>query len=222
MAKKMSTGKVVALALCLIVGAGSIAALARGRDKDDEKDKGTGTHVCSFEESNVCSCGERQEEILLSDVKVGMDLSGYALRIAVSKEEFDEIFLRESGDLYDYGLAIFSIYGEGFYIASIGEGIEYGVLDESSGSPATELLIHNDTSTGYVIPNGSIVNNVDFSGDYLDYFEFYYEGLSETAAVLYSMKETTAQADAPANESIFDDILVEDGAESFGEWTTLF
>ena len=80
MAKKMSTGKVVALALCVIVGAGSIAALARGRDKDEDEVKEP-AHVHDFSETNICAdCGERQAEILFADVKEGMDLSGYTLR----------------------------------------------------------------------------------------------------------------------------------------------
>ena len=96
MAKKKNVGKVVAIALLAVVGFGSVSAILHGRDKDEEKDKGTETHVCSFKESNVCSCGERQETILFSDVKVGMDLSGYALRLSVSEDEFLSFFIHIS------------------------------------------------------------------------------------------------------------------------------
>ena len=150
MAKKMSTGKVVALALCLIVGAGSIAALARGRDKDEEKEP---AHVHDFTTSKICSCGEAHT-ISLSDVEVGTDLSGYSLRLTISEEEFEQKFYKQT-DVDWWGLNVYGDDHDQFVFSEDGappfmqlDGLGFYVVDNSSGTPVEKYLFSAESKGG--------------------------------------------------------------------------
>lgn len=203
MAKKMSTGKIVALALCVIVGAGSIAALARGRDKDEEKEP---AHVHSYAESNVCSCGERQETILLSDVKVGMDLSGYSVRLTIPKEEFEErcvglTYPDDPGGGYSFvGLSgkFYTIYfmkseSDNYNLMfDCAAGIT--MINSSSGTMQEIPILSIGSSDGSVTLDSTVVLDKRFSSvkeiqkqeeglediEAFSCIEFYYVGLPET------------------------------------------
>lgn len=225
MAKKMSTGKVVALALCVIVGAGSIAAFARGRDKDDEKDKGTGTHVCSFEESNVCSCGERQETILLSEVKVGMDLSGYTIRYSVNWEEFsshlsDGSLKTKDGETVPQVTIVTTSHTMSFE--------DCYVFDDGKGGAFLEWENESSFDSGcdIVFPEGEKITAIPEMAAFEEYpmelFEFYYVGLPESNSMKYE-RQTRMRNNSVVDTS-FEDVpfLIVDGIKDDNTWTPIY
>lgn len=221
MAKKTNGLKIVGIALLAIIGLGSISALARNKDKDEDK------HVHDYTQTNVCSCGERQEEILLSDVKVGMDLSGYAARITVGVEEFNEVFYSQS--IYNYSPIILYIKGQNFEIYTLVDTIVFAHNFNEQGRPTDEeQLIVGASSTDFIIPNGSIVENVNASGEYLDYFEFYYVG-EAPAPASYALpkgkaaqKEPQVETSAPEKETEDFGCVGNELPENSDLWTTLF
>ena len=83
MAKKLSIGKIVLIGVAAVITLGSVSALLHGRDEKEDE------HVHDFGTSIVCDCGEHKQEVLLSEVAEGMDLTGYSLRSRVSEEEFN-------------------------------------------------------------------------------------------------------------------------------------
>ena len=216
MAKKTNGLKIVGIALLAIVGFGSLSALARNKDKDEDK------HVHDFSETNICAdCGERQEEILLSDVKVGMDLSGYAMRYTVDWEEFSSHLNFENYLLNSQGetVAQCSIQLQNNYSISFEETM---VFVSGAGGALLEWQDGEDAFyyEQYPLDNGSIITEIslDFDNYPLELFEFYYVGLDEMpAAVSYSMR-----AETQASESVFDEILVKEGSKTCGEWSPLY
>ena len=132
-----------------------------------------------YDEEHICvNCGD-DGTISMKDIQVGVDLSGYAMRLTVSEEEFNEVF-SQSG-VYNYSPITLSIKGQNFEINTMAEAIAVAYNFNEQGRPADEeQLILGASSTGFVIPNGCIVEEVNVSGQYLDYFEFYYVGLPET------------------------------------------
>ena len=184
MAKKTNGMKIMGIALLAIIGLGSISALARNKDKDEDK------HVHDFSETNICAdCGERQEEILFSDVKVGMDLSGYSVRLTISEEEFAERFIIDKGNnmyhLKEYGL------GEGSYTIKFNNDKPLINADTcvyyDDGSLPVELISVSGkgvTTTDTVLSERfSLVTSIQDTahadgtiGEVLSYIEFYYVG----------------------------------------------
>lgn len=225
MAKKMSTGKVVALALCVIVGAGSIAAFARGRDKDEEKEP---AHVHSYTESNVCSCGERQETILFSDVKVGMDLSGYMVELAVEEGEMKEIL----GDSPLMCEAIDFFKGYRYHMTTTIGVVELHYLTHTveDVTPPGYPMMLMDLCDG--VDNKEVVLPEDFivteTGEYrqeFDAFKLSYVGDSGASAVSFVLpsRETVREKSIVLNKEEFgslENTIPSDSEEV--EWTTLF
>ena len=227
MAKKMSTGKVVALALCVIVGAGSIAALARGRDKDDEKEP---AHVHDFSETNICAdCGERQETILFSDVKVGRDLSGYSVRLTISEEEFAERFVHDEGS----GIYFVKEYESGSYTISFNNdkpliNVDTGVFYVEDTSPVYLITVSGEsvTTTDIVLSErfGLVTSIRDYThadgtiGEALSYIEFYYVGLEPTSAA-YARKSAFPASSSDALDGA--NIVLTDKNDS-EYWTPFF
>ena len=93
MAKKLSIGKIVLIGVGVVITLGSVSALLHGRDEKEDE------HVHDFGTSLVCECGERKQELLVSEVEVGMDLTGYDLQLAVSNNEFLEYITENGGFL---------------------------------------------------------------------------------------------------------------------------
>lgn len=233
MAKKMSTGKVVALALCVIVGAGSIAALARGRDKDDEKEP---AHVHDFSETNICAdCGERQESILFTDVKVGMDLSGYSVRLTIPKEEFEEqyVVLASSGNFtfvgYEEDPSPWIDFNEDETVKLYaGAGVTAWELDVETEIPKNENIISFDETGKLVMSNlvlderfSNVYSITDhFVKDVLKMVEFYYVGLEEATATAARF----ANKRAPKTETVsfWDSVNVSMAGVKCSEWTPIF
>ena len=233
MAKKMSTGKIVALALCVIVGAGSIAAHARGRDKDEKKEP---AHVHDFSETNICAdCGERQETILFTDVKVGMDLSGYSVRLTIPKEEFEENYVKPIVGTDMFGFAGYEedpsawigFNEEGTVKIYAGAGVAAWGLDVETEIPKTEDIISLDETGKLVISN--LVLDERFSNvysieddnvkDVLKMVEFYYVGLEEATAT--AARFANKRAPKTQTVSFWDSVNVSMAAEE-SEWTPFF
>ncbi len=232
MAKKTNVGKVVAIALLAVVGLGSVAAIVHGRDKDEEKDKGTETHVCSFEESNVCSCGERQETILFSDVKEGMDLSGYSLRLTISEEEAAEKLVDDGHGVYafDWGSNVVTIsFSDERYKMIIGGSMYINYLEdpEEYYFVTTNLIYARGDSKEVVVEDvvlderaSSIVDIVQ-TGDEIEiysYVEFYYVGLPEILPD--SQNESAVASNSAVDEFDFGSITTVVADEK--EWTEHF
>ncbi len=192
MAKKTNGLKIVGIALLAIIGLGSISALVRNKDKDEDK------HVHDFSQTNICAdCGERQETILVSEVKEGMDLTGYSVRLTVSEEEFTDLV---NSNISSLGGNI--RLGSEARIDFSGFGFVFSFNLEKATPDHFNFISHSDSLysvTGALIPEGyPVISEIALNDECAEIYsciEFYYVGTQEATAdpATYSMRrEPTA------------------------------
>lgn len=152
-----------------------------------------------FSQTNICAdCGERQETILLSELKESMDLSGYSIRLNISEKEFEENFVSLDDPLdpapaycvtglgFDSFVITFMKFGFDEYSLSLDIGYGIALYDFSTGSLQKIPAISIDPDDGSVLTHNPIIldercSSIRFieggSAEALDYIEFYYVGL---------------------------------------------
>ena len=132
--------------------------------------------------------------IAVTDVKEGMDLTGYALQLRGDKEEFAQICLEEGYDLSTFRIVFtesFVHHGDELYPFEIKGNFDFIQLQNGSDYPSLYDIFVNgivtddlndkeyfsNEATGYVLPAGlGVVSSVEL-GKYADWFEFVYVGL---------------------------------------------
>lgn len=241
MAKK-NVGKVVAIALLAIVGLGSVAAIARNREGEEEK------HVHEYGASLVCECGERQEgEILFSDVKAGMYLTGYSVRLVGTEEEFKEYLDASDRSTWDIKICFekeFPYPMDGMTRAQMTVNETWAVLfapDEPEYYPYHYyewltgsdgfIPMFEDEGWDYAIPSdfGKVLSVSGLDSELANHFKWVYVGFegespasssnTENTATSFSMRETPTQEniDFWAGKSIYTVTALEGD-----EWTRYF
>lgn len=145
------------------------------------------------DENGDCElCGKENAVISLSDVKEGMDLSGYKMRYTVSQEEF----LSKATKIGDDTDAVYSLFssdttgsfliyfGEGFYTVNGGPfciDSDYHSVSLLCWEYMADFNMYGEGCDENILPAGSIVSSIEKSSNYpTTLFEFYYVGLPET------------------------------------------
>lgn len=198
---KMKWYQVALVALGVVVVAGSAASILK--DKNDAKEE---KHVHDFTTSNYCKCGERQEEILLKDVKAGMDLTGYDLQLAVSEAAFNEYITENSGFLPSNYTVIFENTYDSAGI-QVNYQIDINLSQAKVPSENEDGYIRWTWDTSGVNDMGEtpvedfvgLVEGVSGDAEVGAYFKLVYVGESTTSAVSYNLLNTEAQTEEASN-----------------------
>ena len=223
MAKKLKTWQIVVGAMAVIIGFGSIASLVRGREKEEEKTK--------------------KADILLTDLEVGTDLSGYALRLTGSDNDFLEnnVECRPAGHYYMINLWFQIEFENSNYLTFENESIAVGGGNVDDGSyfyeKALEVPSCGDVEecvatvklSDFVFGENSIVSDLkrgaqstekfeNHEEDIYSAFKFVYVGTASpasTVGVSYSLRETQEEVDFFEGKNV-STIVDED------EWSPLY
>ena len=220
MAKKLSIGKIVLIGVGVVITLGSISALLHGRDEKEDE------HVHDFGTSIVCECGEHKQEVLLSEVAEGMDLTGYSLRLLVSEEEFNTRLGTMEG-LFKINFSKKVYVGEDERCAYITCDDINGVLGywkPTAGSyeyvglnlpgEAFGYIIGQDVDFGVVelvMGNNTVMNEL---------IEFVYVGLPAPVEMVSAGSELYATNEA--DNSFFEEIEASTVVDDGDEWTRIF
>ncbi len=221
MAKKLSIGKIVLIGVGVVITLGSVSALLHGRDEKEDE------HVHDFGTALVCECGEHKQELLLSEVAEGMDLTGYSLRLIVSEEEYSTKLLAMGGmvnicfsEKINYNdmerSARFVCDSEGgciTYYKPTADGYEYVGL--YLPQDACDYIIGQDVNFGVV----ESVTGVAIS--YLtELVKFVYVGLPASVEMVSAGSELYATNEA--DDSFFEEIEASTVVDDGDEWTRIF
>lgn len=192
MAKKLSVGKLVVFGIVAVITLGSVSALLHdGRDEKEEKTEPV------------------REDILMSELEVGMDLSGYKIEVAVTEEEYSAWYTEIGGG----PMANYMMFGDArlefafdsvTYHKNFAEDVTdsifvYYIMDASY--PAVQ--------TPFVLPSGSVITDLETLSEASmgTQFKFVYVGVAPASYNLpkREVAKEEQQAEAPALEQETED-----------------
>lgn len=191
--KKTNFWKTLVVVVSVIVFGGAVSSLLH--DRRGEKEEKT---------------EPAREDILMSELEVGMDLSGYKIEVAVTEEEYSAWYTEIGGG----PMANYMMFGDArlefafdsvTYHKNFTEDITdsifvYYIMDESY--PAVQ--------TPFVLPSGSVITDLETlcEASMGTQFKFVYVGVASPASYNLPKRELAKeeeQAEAPAREQETED-----------------
>ena len=191
--KKTNFWKTLVVVVSVIVFGGAVSSLLH--DRRGEKEEKT---------------EQAREDILMSELEVGMDLSGYKIEVAVTEEEYSAWYTEIGGG----PMANYMMFGDArlefafdsvTYHKNFTEDVTdsifvYYIMDESY--PAVQ--------TPFVLPSGSVITDLETLSEASmgTQFKFVYVGVASPASYNLPKREVSKeeqQAEAPAREQETED-----------------